>query len=211
MREMLERHNRNHNEIKPIMVDEETDFNLYEGFLAFAKAFQEDDPSAWLSESEHYKPAFDRVVQVFYFAKMYGIDSLMDSCKRAAKYLVNVYVKDPELAGIELPACLNMVHTLYVEDLVSLDRAMDKIKTVTVELSPSLLLEKFELAKKWNVDEFLDQVVTFATFMDPDTPRQWPRELLTRVLKEHRVESEKARMKKLHEDHIEQIKKIKRN
>ena len=165
----------------PITVDDVTDFNLSTGFLAFVEAVHENDAQAWLVNQRNwddtfYTFGFNRVRQVHFFANKYQVESLIDQCTEAAKILVDMYVKDPEVAAVELPACLEMVRALELNDY------MAKVRKVSLELTEALVLEKFDLAMKWDIKEFLDQVVIFCCFLEPD--ETWPQELLTLVIKE---------------------------
>lgn len=193
------------NEIKPILIEDTTDFDVLTGFLSFVEALHEKDPKSWLGNPNNWEDngftfGFNRVRMVHYFAKKYQVESLIDDCVLAGDDLINKYVKDPELAGIELPLCLQLIQDL------ELKQAMAKVKKVTLELTRTLVLEKFELAKKWNVKEFIDQVVLFCCFLQPE--EDWPRELLVLVLEQLRkkdVLNKNALKKKLKPAHVDAL------
>ena len=172
--------------MKPIEIDDSTEFHLFDGFMAFVGALYGTDPIKSTDRTEfknYYKDSW-RTQAVYYFADKYHIQWLMDRCVEACKQRLSDmkhFPASPRRLGRELR--LTKALGLYEQ--------FKDVQKQSLRLHKQDVLPFFILAKKFHSEDIMASLISNCCDLEPDVT--WPPELLVKVLKKVQQNLQAAR------------------
>ena len=163
--------------LEPILIDDDTDFNRVDGFIAFVEVLYETNPMVAVTQSSYndWFKLMNRILQVYHFADKYQVDWLINKCKELAKSSIN-YFKKLSMIPESLEMSLKLVKAL------SLDKEMKTVAGMDIVPNEGNVVLFFDLAKKWQLNEVMDKLAKNCCDLEWD--QSWPVELAGKIIKE---------------------------
>ena len=175
-RDMFDGDITNNEPLEPILIDDQTSFNLYEGFMAFAGALYETIPLERVTSERDWINPLSHIIRSHYFADKYQVDWITDRCRKKAKESIK-YLTSPYVSIT--PDCLEFL--LRLNRSWSLDM-MEDIKKANPEKDTRHIVSFFYLAREREMDEFMAKLVQYCCGLEMD--QRWPFELSASVFRE---------------------------
>ena len=178
-KDMFEGNLTNDEPLIPIIIDDEIiigkyEYDAFEAFLLFAGALYEDDLARFLKYSDPNYIVVDRYYRVYHFADKYQIIKLAEQCRELTCEEIQRFTNCKLL-----PRAMESV--LASVKLMSMDTELENVNKLELAVTKENVVECFNLVKKWDIEEFKDQVVTYCCLNEFDP--SWPTELIALVVK----------------------------
>ena len=163
--------------LEPILIDDDTDFDRVDGFIAFVEALYETNPMVAVTNKNinDWWKTMDRILQVHCFADKYQVDWLINKCKELARSS-NSHFATLEMCPQSLEMSLKLVKAL------SLDEQIQSVAGMRLQPNKEYVVPFFDLAKKWQLDEVMNKLAKNCCDLEWD--QSWPVELNGKIITE---------------------------
>lgn len=172
-RNFFEGSHTNHDQLGKFLVDDDTGYELPESFNLFVDAVYLKTVLPLIVGIKHNWEKITTIYQVYYFADKFGVDWLIENCKKQSGELID------SMCLTKIP--LSVIKALY-RDLGKMDRDVDRFKkNIKWHFNMTDLVKAFEFANEIESVSLRDQVVTFCCYIvfDPS----WPEKLIRHYIK----------------------------